>query len=163
MAAAWSLRRLIHRSAFSSVLARVRCASGGGYVPDPPPAEGEFFISPKSTHVCCRPRVYKYYPRYFQNDIIIVYNYNNYTGPHTRMNLVESIRNAIDIAMETNKTAGTCCYMQLHHMCLLSFCITATFGEDVAFGGVFRCTVGLRDKYGEILNVSYAENNLLLE
>ncbi len=23
------------------------------------------------------------------------------------------------------------------------------FGEDVAFGGVFRCTVGLRDKYGE--------------
>ena len=25
------------------------------------------------------------------------------------------------------------------------------FGEDVAFGGVFRCTVGLRDKYGELL------------
>ncbi len=24
------------------------------------------------------------------------------------------------------------------------------FGEDVAFGGVFRCTVGLRDKYGEL-------------
>lgn len=24
------------------------------------------------------------------------------------------------------------------------------FGEDVAFGGVFRCTVGLRDKYGKI-------------
>ncbi len=23
------------------------------------------------------------------------------------------------------------------------------FGEDVAFGGVFRCTVGLADKYGE--------------
>ena len=23
------------------------------------------------------------------------------------------------------------------------------FGEDVAFGGVFRCTVGLKDKYGE--------------
>ena len=22
------------------------------------------------------------------------------------------------------------------------------FGEDVAFGGVFRCTVGLKDKYG---------------
>lgn len=25
------------------------------------------------------------------------------------------------------------------------------FGEDVAFGGVFRCTVGLRDKYGMII------------
>lgn len=24
------------------------------------------------------------------------------------------------------------------------------FGEDVAFGGVFRCTVGLRDKYGKL-------------
>ena len=26
--------------------------------------------------------------------------------------------------------------------------IAVIFGEDVAFGGVFRCTVGLRDKYG---------------
>ena len=25
------------------------------------------------------------------------------------------------------------------------------FGEDVAFGGVFRCTVGLKDKYGKFL------------
>ena len=23
------------------------------------------------------------------------------------------------------------------------------FGEDVAFGGVFRCTMGLREKYGD--------------
>ena len=29
------------------------------------------------------------------------------------------------------------------------------FGEDVAFGGVFRCTVGLKDKYGEILLWKY--------
>lgn len=28
-------------------------------------------------------------------------------------------------------------------------CFKVIFGEDVAFGGVFRCTVGLRDKYGE--------------
>jgi 2-oxoisovalerate dehydrogenase E1 component beta subunit len=28
---------------------------------------------------------------------------------------------------------------------------TVIFGEDVAFGGVFRCTVGLRDKYGKNL------------
>ena len=33
------------------------------------------------------------------------------------------------------------------------------FGEDVAFGGVFRCSVGLRDKYGEdrVLNAPVAE------
>lgn len=37
----------------------------------------------------------------------------------------------MDIAMEKDPTA-----------CVL--------GEDVAFGGVFRCTVGLRDKYGDI-------------
>lgn len=46
------------------------------------------------------------------------------------MNLVEAIRSALDIAMEKDPTA-------------------AVFGEDVAFGGVFRCTVGLRDKYGK--------------
>ena len=26
---------------------------------------------------------------------------------------------------------------------------TVIFGEDVAFGGVFRCTVGLQEKYGK--------------
>ena len=26
--------------------------------------------------------------------------------------------------------------------------IIVVFGEDVAFGGVFRCSVGLREKYG---------------
>jgi pyruvate/2-oxoglutarate/acetoin dehydrogenase E1 component len=25
---------------------------------------------------------------------------------------------------------------------------SVVFGEDVAFGGVFRCTVGLKEKYG---------------
>lgn len=33
-----------------------------------------------------------------------------------------------------------------------SYCsyFSVVFGEDVAFGGVFRCTVGLRDKYGKL-------------
>ena len=34
---------------------------------------------------------------------------------------------------------------------LLGVCVcdvAVVFGEDVAFGGVFRCTVGLRQKYG---------------
>lgn len=45
------------------------------------------------------------------------------------MNLVEAVRSAMDIALEEDSSA----------------CI---FGEDVAFGGVFRCTDGLREKYG---------------
>ena len=53
-------------------------------------------------------------------------------GPTSEKNLVEAIRSAIDIAMDDDHTA-------------------AVFGEDVAFGGVFRCTVGLKEKYGEII------------
>ena len=35
--------------------------------------------------------------------------------------------------------------------CLLTiFDVAVVFGEDVAFGGVFRCTVGLRQKYGNV-------------
>ncbi len=47
------------------------------------------------------------------------------------MNLVEAIRDAMDIYLAKDHTA-------------------TVFGEDVAFGGVFRCTVGLRDKYGKL-------------
>jgi 2-oxoisovalerate dehydrogenase E1 component beta subunit len=46
------------------------------------------------------------------------------------MNLVEAVRDAMDISMNKDQSA-------------------TIFGEDVAFGGVFRCTVGLREKYGE--------------
>ena len=36
------------------------------------------------------------------------------------------------------------------------------FGEDVAFGGVFRCTVGLREKYGEhrVFNTPLSEQGI---
>lgn len=50
-------------------------------------------------------------------------------GPCTRMNLFTAINAAIRTAMEVDPTA-------------------ITFGEDVAFGGVFRCTVGLREQFG---------------
>ncbi len=46
------------------------------------------------------------------------------------MTLLASITNAMDIALGADPTA-------------------VVFGEDVAFGGVFRCTVGLQDKYGK--------------
>ncbi len=40
--------------------------------------------------------------------------------------------------------------------CFITDCVVCSpaviFGEDVAFGGVFRCTVGLRDKYGKMLH-----------
>ena len=36
---------------------------------------------------------------------------------------------------------------------------TAIFGEDVGFGGVFRCTANLRDKYGEeILDCNHCKH-----
>ena len=47
-----------------------------------------------------------------------------------KMNLVEAIRDAMDTSMQQDQS-------------------TTIFGEDVAFGGVFRCTVGLREKYGK--------------
>jgi len=45
------------------------------------------------------------------------------------MNLCATICDALDIAMKTDPKA-------------------VIFGEDVKFGGVFRCTMGLNEKYG---------------
>lgn len=45
------------------------------------------------------------------------------------MNLCQAVNNALDTALKRDSSA-----------CL--------FGEDVAFGGVFRCSVGLQKKYG---------------
>mmetsp|Transcript_29060 Transcript_29060/g.56932 ORF Transcript_29060/g.56932 Transcript_29060/m.56932 type:complete len:380 (+) Transcript_29060:135-1274(+) len=50
-------------------------------------------------------------------------------GPTEKMNLFTSINSAMHVAMETDSTA----------------CV---FGEDVAFGGVFRCSIDLREKFG---------------
>jgi 2-oxoisovalerate dehydrogenase E1 component beta subunit len=60
------------------------------------------------------------------------------------MNLVESIRSAMDIAMETDSTA-------------------TVFGEDIGFGGVFRCTAGLKDKYGgdRVFNTPLCEQGIM--
>ena len=46
------------------------------------------------------------------------------------MTLLQAITNAMDLALEKDPSA-------------------VIFGEDVAFGGVFRCTVGLQEKYGK--------------
>ncbi|GIX69341.1 2-oxoisovalerate dehydrogenase subunit beta, mitochondrial [Caerostris extrusa] len=50
-------------------------------------------------------------------------------GETTRMNFFQAVTNALDLALAADPSA-------------------VIFGEDVGFGGVFRCTVGLQDKYG---------------
>ena len=50
-----------------------------------------------------------------------------FAGETTRMNLFQSVNSALDTALTTDSTA-------------------VIFGEDVGFGGVFRCTIGLQDK-----------------
>lgn len=65
--------------------------------------------------------------------------------PHQRdMTLLESINDALDIALNMDSKA-------------------IVFGEDVAFGGVFRCTKGLRDKYGErrVFNTPLCEQGIV--
>ncbi|XP_076307779.1 2-oxoisovalerate dehydrogenase subunit beta, mitochondrial-like isoform X1 [Tachypleus tridentatus] len=65
-------------------------------------------------------------------------------GETSRMNLFQSITNALDIALASDTTA-------------------VVFGEDVAFGGVFRCTVGLQDKYGKdrVFNTPLCEQGIV--
>lgn len=64
----------------------------------------------------------------------------------TKMNLCQAVNNAMDTAMAEDGGA-------------------LVFGEDVAFGGVFRCTVGLQQKYGGpfLLTPSLPESNLFVK
>ncbi|KAK3603004.1 hypothetical protein CHS0354_016820 [Potamilus streckersoni] len=65
-------------------------------------------------------------------------------GETTRMNLFQSINSAMDNALEQDPTA-------------------VLFGEDVAFGGVFRCSIGLKDKYGKdrVFNTPLSEQGIV--
>ena len=60
-----------------------------------------------------------------------------------QMNLFTAVNNAMSIALETDPSA-------------------IVFGEDVAFGGVFRCSQELREKFGEdrIFNTPLSENGI---
>ena len=66
------------------------------------------------------------------------------TGETKKMNLFQSVTNAMDISLETDDSA-------------------LIFGEDVQFGGVFRCTVGLADKYGQdrVFNTPLCEQGII--
>lgn len=50
--------------------------------------------------------------------------------PTVQMNMFTAINDAMRVAMATDPTA-------------------VVFGEDVAFGGVFRCSVDLKEEFGE--------------
>ncbi|KAK6050011.1 hypothetical protein COOONC_12483 [Cooperia oncophora] len=66
------------------------------------------------------------------------------SGPTEKMNVCQAVNSALHVAMETDKTA-------------------VLFGEDVAFGGVFRCSVGLKDKYGadRVFNTPLCEQGIV--
>ena len=54
---------------------------------------------------------------------------------------------------------GTLCVFRQPVLSECLFFPTAIFGEDVGFGGVFRCTANLRDKYGEeILDCNHCKH-----
>lgn len=65
-------------------------------------------------------------------------------GETTKLNMFQSINNAMDIAMGDDSS-------------------TVLFGEDVAFGGVFRCSIGLQEKYGEdrVFNTPLTEQGII--
>ncbi|CAI5439499.1 unnamed protein product [Caenorhabditis angaria] len=61
----------------------------------------------------------------------------------TKMNLMQSVNEAMKIAMETDDSA-------------------VLFGEDVAFGGVFRCSLDLQNKFGKdrVFNTPLCEQGI---
>lgn len=65
-------------------------------------------------------------------------------GETTKMNLLQSLTSAMDITLEKDPTS-------------------LVFGEDVAFGGVFRCTLGLLAKYGShrVFNTPLCEQGIV--
>ncbi|KRX74167.1 2-oxoisovalerate dehydrogenase subunit beta, mitochondrial [Trichinella patagoniensis] len=67
----------------------------------------------------------------------------NQTTNAEKMNICQAVNNAMDIALSKIPDS-------------------IVFGEDVAFGGVFRCTVGLQDKYGKerVFNTPLCEQGI---
>ncbi|XP_013184538.1 2-oxoisovalerate dehydrogenase subunit beta, mitochondrial [Amyelois transitella] len=64
-------------------------------------------------------------------------------GETSKMNMMQAINNAMDITLKTDPTA-------------------VVFGEDVGFGGVFRCALGLQEKYGKdrVFNTPLCEQGI---
>ncbi|KAF7861962.1 hypothetical protein EAF04_007843 [Stromatinia cepivora] len=65
-------------------------------------------------------------------------------GTTKRMNLFQSINDALSLALSNDET-------------------TMVFGEDVGFGGVFRCSTGLAEQYGSerVFNTPLCEQGII--
>ena len=65
--------------------------------------------------------------------------------PKKKMNLFTAVNDAMRVALQTDETA-------------------VVFGEDVGFGGVFRCATGLREEFGadRVFNTPLCEQGLLI-
>ena len=65
------------------------------------------------------------------------------TKKFVKLNMCQAINNSLDIALEQDDSA-------------------VVFGEDVAFGGVFRCTLNLSQKYGKdrVFNTPLTEQGI---
>ena len=55
-----------------------------------------------------------------------------------KMNTCQAINDAMSTALSSDEKAG-----------MVYSIILVVFGEDVGFGGVFRCTLGLQEKFGK--------------
>ncbi|KAH8885883.1 thiamine diphosphate-binding protein [Thozetella sp. PMI_491] len=65
-------------------------------------------------------------------------------GPSSRLNLCQSVNSALRTALSSSEKV----------LC---------FGEDVAFGGVFRCTLGLQEEFGKerVFNTPLTEQGIV--
>ncbi|XP_066602958.1 2-oxoisovalerate dehydrogenase subunit beta, mitochondrial isoform X3 [Prorops nasuta] len=65
-------------------------------------------------------------------------------GKTKEINMVQAINEALALSLEKDPTA-------------------VIFGEDVAYGGIFRCTVGLRDRFGSdrVFNTPLCEQGIV--
>ncbi|XP_050343458.1 2-oxoisovalerate dehydrogenase subunit beta, mitochondrial [Nymphalis io] len=64
-------------------------------------------------------------------------------GETSKMNMMQAINNAMDLTLKNDPSA-------------------VLFGEDVGFGGVFRCALGLQEKYGKdrVFNTPLCEQGI---
>ena len=69
--------------------------------------------------------------------------YNHSTSAN-KLTMVQALNSAMDIILEKDESSSnhnsTQSNIPINYLVL--------FGEDVAFGGVFRCSMGLREKFG---------------
>jgi len=82
------------------------------------------------------------------------------------MNFFQAVNNALSIALATDETAGMYGDLNEHDKTRywsVSAWLTVVFGEDVSFGGVFRATSGLAERFGRdrVFNTPITEQGIV--